>query len=303
MFIQSLFTYVGSMIPFLNRSEIQEDLTLKIKSFDEHVVPSYIAYTNDKNNVNFKSNVSKALNEKFYRLYNLPKSGPKNFIFQLKANFQNFRANLEYIKEAASKDLEATTSVKTAPAKKAAIIKAISEMTSAIDFSMALLSYILDCEMVANSKDINWATVKAQEDKIQTKFATYVDVMNVYCGDPKKFSSSIASIPDITIDSDNVEAVNVLNNNPLLNFLNTGNSMVKGFLGNPIYHLKMNNIENKVQRYNCNKELKKSLELKVMWLSEDNRNNPDPELEAEIQYLNNNIAELQYEIDKMEQEV
>ena len=40
-----------------------------------------------------------------------------------------------------------------------------------------------------------------------------------------------------------------------------------------------------------------------MWLSEDNRNNPDPELEAEIQYLNNNIAELQYEIDKMEQEV
>ena len=37
-----------------------------------------------------------------------------------------------------------------------------------------------------------------------------------------------------------------------------------------------------------------------MWLSEDFRNNPDPELEAEIQYLNDNINELQYRIDEME---
>ena len=66
------------------------------------------------------------------------------------------------------------------------------------------------------------------------------------------------------------------------------------------YQLIVKAVEDKVQRYNRNKEMKKSLELKVMWLSEDFRNNPDPELEAEIQYLNDNINELQYRIDEME---
>lgn len=301
MFIKNLFNYVGSMIPFLNRTEIQEDIKIKIESFNEHVIPSYLAYTKDKSNLNFKSPISKSLNQKFYKLYKLPKSAPsQNFLFQLNALTNNFRSNLEHIKMLAGTCLEATTATQVAPVKKAAILKAISEMTSCCDFYLSILSYIIDCEMISVSNDENWKTVKAVEDKVQQQFGPFVEAMNVYGGDPKKFADSFAAIPDIVVDSKNVDAMDMIEGNKASSFLDTGANMLQGFLGNPIYHFKMAAVEDKVQRYNRNKEMKKSLELKVMWLSEDFRNNPDPELEAEIQYLNDNINELQYRIDEME---
>lgn len=299
MALESLISFVKKMVPFIGKSSIEEDLNMKIKSFDECVNMAYSSYASSLGE-NFVSPVNVALNNKFYKLNKLPKSGPKNFIYQIKSNLTNFRTNLSTIKELVKTSLETNTATGFAPVKKAAILKAVSEMTDNVDFFLPLLNYVVDCEMMTACRNPTWRPLVIQEEKVHNKFDKFVACLNVYCLDPRAFKNAFDSLPDITVDEKNAVAVGKLSKNKALSILNTGAAAIRGFLGNPIYHFRMNSVENEVEHYRCNKELRDCLQLKVMRLSEDNRNNPDPELEKEIEYLNEEIASLQYQIDEME---
>lgn len=302
MALESLIGFVKKMVPFIGKSSIEEDLNMKIKSFDECVNMAYSSYASSLGE-NFVSPVNVALNNKFYKLNKLPKAGPKNFIYQIKSNLTNFRTNLSTIKELVKTSLETNTATGFAPVKKAAILKAVSEMTACVRYLLPLLMYIVDCEMVARSRNNNWKPLLIQEKKIANSFDAFIASMNTYCVEPSEFKKAFNELPDLNVDENNAELGDIISNKKSMNLLDTGDIKLRGFLGNPIYHLKMNAVENQVEDYKCNQEMKKCLELKVMWLTEEFKNNPDPDIEKEIEYLNNNIQELQYDIDQMEEMV
>ena len=75
---------------------------------------------------------------------------------------------------------------------------------------------------------------------------------------------------------------------------------VSGFNGNPIYHIRMWLVDKEMERYELLKEKKKLIELKLLDLKLQAQNESDPKLKTQIEYYEDKIGKLEYNIKEIE---
>lgn len=291
----------------LHKDVIEESLDVAYSQLNGYVAPVYKSYANvvkgNKKLLKFTSKTSQEINKVFYRNMKgkLMVPGANNFIIEIDARMSNFISVIDNIRTIVQDKLESNTIVESASLQKLVAIKAASESTYVANYLLTLLDYVVSCEMYESTKNEDWLPSPASTNIIVAGVPKTAMVLSAYAIPIEQFNKNFYTVPDIYINENNADAIGKLNPSKGLLDLDTGFSLASGFIGNPIYHIRMAYTEYQTKNYRLNQERKKSLELKLMWLEEQAKEKFDPEVEKEIIYLRESIEKLDYDIAEMEE--
>lgn len=178
--------------------------------------------------------------------------------------------------------------------KEATLIKIVE------DFNFLNL-YVMDFLYMAlvEGGDTDYPKVKIRE--IHEAVPTFVQIYKFYSnGKIPGILKEIDDLPDINLNS---------TDNGGEGFLDTIVSKFKflkllpatnGFIGNPIYHIRMWLVDREIAKYELLKEKRKELELKILELRYKDQGVKDPSIKQQIEYYENKLSRVEYDIAKIE---
>jgi hypothetical protein len=196
--------------------------------------------------------------------------------------------------------LEEDTLTTSITARKASLIRASEHITFISIYSLGLLDLIYGYE-IAHVRNEKLVITPSMHKNLIMLLPTYARLLETYSVDNKQFVNKIKAIPEVIISEDSYAAVAAVYKKDLLSPLNA--PAVSGFIGNPIYHLRLVVAEWQAERYKANRERKQLLEIKLLNLKLASEGKNDPKLDKEIEYIQNRIETIEYKLIKMERDV
>lgn len=179
--------------------------------------------------------------------------------------------------------------------KDAAILTVIRDLTSMLSYTLDLLYYIIVDESVSDLPKIKFKRIKEG-------VATYVTLLNTYGKDFKKYIKDIENVSTEVIEvKENLEKDMALLEKVVGN---TGKMIMipaQNFVGNPIYHIRMWLVDKEIALYEGLKVKKEMVELKIHELQLEQQGGSDKDLRKQIEYYENKLANIEYKIEKIEQ--
>jgi hypothetical protein len=181
-------------------------------------------------------------------------------------------------------------------AKKLTLIKAIEYMTFCGTYSLDLLSYIYSQLSEDNNKKEYSLFTHAKVDYLKLNAINYGILMETM-SDPK-LKDTIDNIPDVVLNTATISSLTSVYNESQLSPLTT--KISNGFIGNPILAIRLNIVEYQAKRYHYCKERKTLLGLQKLNLELELKKSPNPNLEHQIELLNDRIKSYDYEMRQIE---
>lgn len=256
-------------------------------------IPSYSTASDFFKTNKFKSKEVKDLQDKFYRNFDMM-HGTKasSMVAEISRRLPFILENCLYITKLAETIYERDIISEGLTAKKAVILRAVDSVSFISRFSVDLLNYIYvkETAFTEQSKDLpisdTSSVIPANEKHINInigKFALLVSSLGI---PTKDYSKILNELPEVIINSKTEEGLIGLYGNRLDPF---NNALLSGFVGNPIYHIRMQIAEWQASRYKATKDLKKALELRALNLKLLLEDHPDPAIEKELIYIQSRI--------------
>ena len=286
----SIINFIKAMLPRVMKADVEEDLRITEKELSQTTIPQYFSAGNLFKVNKIKSQEVNDFEKAFYKTMDLKSKGP-NFIVDIHAALLRLQANLTYLQKLATDILEADLIAEGTTAKKAHILRAAGSISFVSNFALTFLNHILVLESEALSDKGTESDIPPAEKKyIDSRYDLFFKNLNEYSMDPEKFQKAMVEIPDVHLTSKNAASVAAVFKTSQLDPF--GGMGLKGFTGNPIYHIRLVVAEWQARRYNANKDKKKLLELRLLHLKSLYENSPNPRLEQEINYIENRVAKL-----------
>lgn len=296
--------YVKKLIPMMSKDKVIEDLTITINDLKNNILPTYEAATEHFKVNKLKSKENIELSNAFYKEFDLHRGiKQSSFISEITKRLPHLIANAELTLKNITEIMEANIVNEGLSTKKANLIK-IAEMMSFITrFAPNLLNTVYVNETINLDKSaVDSIGLAPQTIKYVTnKINIFAGVVSDYGIDNKTFKNLYDNIPDVLIITSNKDALSVMHNNSTLDPFSSG--LVSGFTYNPIYHIRTIIANYQTSKYEANKEKKKILELRLLYLKLKEENNNDAATEKEINYLQSRIDKLEKELTDFENSV
>lgn len=131
-------------------------------------------------------------------------------------------------------------------------------------------------------------------EKYKQNFFTGIRILS---RSPQDVEKAFDAIPDMVVDPDSNIDPSILSGASKVDPLQFGLLPTKI---NPIYGIRMAYTNWQLKKHTLMVEEKQQLELKLLLLKQSKENNSDPKLEKQIEYNENKIEKLRYEIARME---
>jgi len=297
----SLLNYIEKLLPRIDKKTVLEDIRISKTELDQIVIPTYEEAARFSNTFSFKS---KEVSDIFQEMKNNYRSKllhrEKNEISELKSALNVVRLNLGTIGDEIEKVLEETSITDTITAKKAVLVRAAENISFISRFSTDLLNLMYIYEHI--SRGVESVEVSVYMTKyVLPNTKNFFRLLETYSRDPDNFKRSIESIPEVIINRKGYDAIMSLHDRESVDPFNSAGTV--NFEMNPIYHFRLMIAEWQANRYKSYKEKKKSLELKLLNLKLLDDGKRDIKLEKEIEYIENRISSLEYNIAKMDESV
>lgn len=169
------------------------------------------------------------------------------------------------------------------------------------DFNFLNL-YVLDFLYMPLIEDGDTTYPKFKINGIREELPTFVQLYKYYNKKTDEILKELTQLPDINVTK--VESAGsagfldtVINNFKALKLFGTS---AKGFIGNPIYQIRMWLVDREIAKYELLKEKRKELELKILELRYQEQGTNDPSLKKQIEYYEDKLSGIEYEINKIE---
>ncbi len=177
--------------------------------------------------------------------------------------------------------------------KEATLINTVNLYTNIVLYTPDIILYAIGV-INKSDNDIEQTFTKKKIEEIRNELANYGKALN-------SFNSNKNLVKDINKMTDDRVLVDGKDSN-ILTRLKGFNSKIKlhGFIGNPIYHVKMWFVDRELNAYEVLKEKKKLTELKILELEARKNNENDPKLEKAIAYHENKLEAIEYKIRTIE---
>lgn len=299
-----ILSFIKALLPNIEKNQVLEDLRITQSELESMVLPSFNSASDYFKTAKFISNEAKDAQASFYRSFDL-QGGSKQptLVNEINRRLPAIRENAAYITELIEKTFEPDTITEGITAKKAVLLRAAEHISFVSQFSMDLLNQIYVWEASEANADVAESMHRSPGDqkRITSRLQAYAQLLSNYGIPRKDFEKCYVQVPDVHL-SEKTQSV-VANNYKAASLDPFGSGLIQGFIGSPIYHIRLVYANWQTARYKSKQTLKKTLELRLLHLKTLSANKNDPSLEKEIKYQQNRIDNLEQEIREAEQSV
>ncbi len=299
-----LFEYIKKLLPAIGKDQISEDLRITISNLDNQCIPTYNEASNYFKANAIKSKKAKELEDKFYK--NLDTNGvgkQVNIISEISLRLGFIRDNALYVQEQLDKIFEKDILTEGLTIKQTHYIRASEAFYFVANYSLDLLKYILhqETEHVNDKANDNIELSKFNIKLVEKNITDFSLILSNY-GIPKdKFQKILTEIPDVIINSSTIQTISGLYKEKQSDPFTRG--LVSNLTKNPIFHIRTIIAEYQNNKYKSNKEKKKELDLRLLYLQSVKANESNPALEKEIIILQQRVDKLDSSIREYEEDI
>ena len=287
-----VFNFIKKLLPRIERSTVAEDLRTTEKEIINIVKPSWDAAAEY-----FKLNKtgSKQLQDfhfTFNRYFFQYRKGTKSpsFITEIARSNSVLHDNIAVVQAALNDYVEKDILTEGMTARSAFIIRAASNLSMVSRYLMALLNYVYTIEAEHNDVSVEDALKisKAEQKYVEQNFDRFCKLYTEYTTPTQEFKDIIDNLPQIFVNQKTRDAVVGLyeDDDKIDPFQKYG---VSGFVGNPIYRIRLLVARWQNERYESAKAKKQQLELRLLYLQMQQEKKTDAIVVKEISILQDRI--------------
>lgn len=289
-----LFDFIKSLAPTVKRSSVEDDIKDSLKNYNEIAVPSAMVAADILKLQSKKSHLFENFNDIFYHNVSIRRSN--YFLDDFVSTVQNCVKNLEFIRGEVSKTLEEDTITDVIDANKAQLIRAVASLSQISDLIPVCLNALLRSQSALI--DNNVALVKTEHEEIVKLFRRLSSLMSAYGRSTDTFKKQFRSVPEARITLDNMSQVQAMHLKEIDPF---AEAEANGFSIHPVLLLREQWANFTIWRYERNKRLKKTFELRVLMLQAQRSKENTAALEQQIEFYENEIVKYTDKINAFEQ--
>lgn len=292
MLINSILAYFSKANHVIKKDDVLKVLGFIFNSIGNDILPTFELLIANKDLKKLEKN---QLLETLEKACKLKAKNNADAILKLKASFDNFLKNQKALESLVTKELSDVLTDRALVAKDAAIVRVINDIGSMTLYILSFLDMIL-----LDESNTNYS--KGRMKKVKEGIVDFSETYVIY-GDLKEFErllKELPYVPDSTID------VTANNDVAMLNVIlsKTGSELhlpkALGFINNPIYHVRMWLVDKEIKKYESLKDSKKLIELRIRELRLEEAGSGDPKLRQHIEYYEEKLASVEYDIAKIE---
>ena len=279
----SIFNFVKKLLPRIERRTVSEDLRTTEKEAISIVLPAW-----DAASTYFKlnkpvSDESHEMSMLFYRNFDLRGASKcPNFIMDIERRLPILHKNIAFLQNVLDTQLEADILTDGLTVRSAFVLRAASNMSLITRYLLALLNYLYTVE--AKHFDVQLEPgleiCKAEMKYVDANFVRFSKLFSEYT---VPLQDIVGKLPDIFLSKQAENAIKgsiqAGNLDPL------AQSGVSGFVGNPIYRIRLIYAKWQNDRYESAKAKKQQLELRLLYLQMQKDEATDPIVVKEIERL------------------
>jgi hypothetical protein len=226
-----------------------------------------------------------------------------NIAAEISEKLQIVLNNLKFVEKEFENSASSDIIAEGVTVKKAVMLRAVDQTTFISRFTMDFLTVLYRDEALEINPEVeeNISVPKIVIDRVDKHVALYANLLSIYGDKSFDFEKRFSSIPDVIMSERTQEAIVATYGESKLDPY--GAPTVQGFLGNPIYHIRLLVAEWQANRYKAMKDKKKMLEMRLMHLQLLQENKNDAKLEQEISYIQSRIDKIEYSMAKAERSV
>lgn len=220
-----------------------------------------------------------------------------DLINKIKEFFLEIQDNKDTLIATIKSNCPSVITVKTLTFKQAAILKVVNDLTSMSLFVLDLVNAFLALETGNGTSNLS----KAQLASLDACSRDFVAVFDSYY---KKLNKLIKDLKDVS-----AELINQSESDTTNNIISSTNgkqidlpSDTNGFLGNPIYHIRMWFVERSLAKLQILEDKKKLIELRIQQIRANEKNLPDEQIAKMINYYEEELSNIEYKITKIKED-
>lgn len=298
-----ILNFIKKLLPRIERSHVAEDLRTTEKELTTIVIPCYQHAVEAFKVIKLESVESKAMSTEFYHNFNLRKAMKSlNFVSDINSRLKNFQANVVQIQSLLDTVLDKDIIREGLTVRSAFVLRAAGNMSFMSRYLLSLLNYIYMAEAAHRNAEVVEALQisKAEQNFVRVNFIRFTKLYSEYAINSEEFGRLLSSVPEVYVNDKTAAAAKALlevNSDPLEK---TGFS---NFVGSPIYKVRLMFAQWQNDRYESAKAKKQQLELRLLYLENQKKQNNDPTIENEISRLQDRIERLDYRINETDDEL
>ena len=220
-----------------------------------------------------------------------------DLINKIKEFFIEIQDNKDTLIATIKSNCPSVITVKTLTFKQAATLKVVNDLTSMSLFVLDLVNAFLALETGNGTSNLS----KAQLASLDACSSDLVAVFDSYY---KKLNKLIKDLKDVS-----AELINQSESDTTNNIISSTNgkhvdlpSDTNGFLGNPIYHIRMWFVERSLAKLQILEDKKKLIELRIQQIRANEKNLPDEQIAKMINYYEEELSNIEYKITKIKED-
>lgn len=300
----SIIDYIKKLLPRFERSSVAEDLRATEKELIKIVMPSYDQAASAFRTIKLESEEARSLQSQFVVNFKQPRwSAAKTFIQDIDNRLKNFHENVVYISNILETVVDADIITAGLTSRSAFVIRSAGNMSFISRYMLSLLNYVYTVE--AQHRDIEpehgIEISKAEMKHVEERFHTFVKLFAQYSVDPDDFKKIYEAIPEMIVNErTNRMLLAMMESKEVDPFSGSGYA---GFVGSPIYTVRLAFANWQNSRYESAKAKKQQLELRLLYLENQSKDRKDASLVNEIQRLQDRIERLDYQLAETDKEL
>lgn len=300
----NIINFVKGLLPRLTKDQLQEDIRVTLAELEQIGMTNFRQAGEYFRSAKVKSDDAKSMSDIFYRNFDLQgTSRQNNFISEIAFRLPMVKDNLEYIRDQVESIMEADIMHDGLTAKKAIMVRAAEGISYISRYSTDLLNYVYVAEAINANAEVEESLrlSPAATKHVQNNIAKFARLISDYGIPTKTFSKLLSSVPEVIVNSANANSIKGMYSEQDVDPFQS--SFLQGFIGNPLYHIRLNIAEWQAGRYKANKDKKKMLELRLLHLKLINEKKNDPKIEEEITYIQGRVDKIERYLREVEESV
>lgn len=303
----NLTGFVKSLLPSFDKSDLETDMEISLDEISV-ITESYTQLEEIFKVSKPESKEVKDLMKEFYK--ELKDTKPKvklspteNFAVDTLTLMKNVKINGDHLLKEISDSVNDVVVSQALTAFKINLLRSVAHYYFMTRFATDLVNFIYVSEADHAGMELSkeYKLNPKQKQFITKNLWVYARMLAVYGDDHAHFQERLSSVEEITIPKDAVEeAVTVYEADKIDVF----NNLPQGFIGSPIYTVRMIFSQWEADRYRSMKDKKRLLELRYLHLKlMKEQNQSDINIEKEIMHLQKRLTDLDYKLSKIEADV
>lgn len=303
----NIITFIKSLLPSFSKSDFETDMEVSIESIST-VNEVYTSLEEIHKVAPFASKETKEIVKQFYSELNkidhkVKLSPNENFASDILTLFKNIKLNGDYLFKEISDAVNDVVISQALTAYKANLLRSVGHYYFMTKFALDLSNffYVSEAEHSDMAVSKEYKLNKKQKELISKNIWIFARMVALYGESHERFIKRLKDINEIMLPKEEVENVVDFYTSSKVDMFD---NLPSGFVGSPIYSLRLVFAEWEADRYRRLRDQKKLLELRYihMKLMKENGSN-DINLEKEIEHIQKRLTDLDYQLDKIEKSI